>query len=161
MPMTNTESLAHERIREAMEEAREERYEEALTLFEEHLPTLTGGTLTDKRAAVGAMSFYGLCLAKVRRRYADGVKYCNISIRSNMFEPEHRYNLAVVYLERGDRRNAVETLNAGLRLRPSHTRINDVFDEIGRRRPPVLSFLSRDNPINVWLGKKLHPAGKE
>jgi len=161
MPMTSTESLAHEKIREAVDVTREERFEEALGLFEEHLPALTAGTLTDKRVAAGAMSFYGLCVAKVRRRYADGVKYCNISIRSNMFEPEHRYNLAVIFLERGDRGNAVETLNAGLRLRPNHTRINDVFDEIGRRSPPVVSFLSRNNPINIWLGKKIHPPGKD
>jgi tetratricopeptide (TPR) repeat protein len=149
------DSDVHARVKHAVELTREENYEQALEIFEEHLPSLTAGTITDKRAAAAAMSYYGLCIAMIRRKYSDAVRCCQISVNSNMFEPDHRYNLAMVFLERGDRRGAVETLNAGLRLRPNHTQIHRLFNEIGRRRPPVLPFLSRGNPLNVWLGKKL------
>ncbi len=156
--MTDTTS-AQQRIARAIELTRKEQYEEALELFDAHLPTLTSGTLEDKRVAAGALSFYGVCVAKVRRKYGEAVKYCNISVRSNMFDPDHRYNLALVYLERDDRRRAVESLSAGLKLKPGHPGINRIFDTIGRRRKPVISFLPRDNPINVWLGRKRRGKG--
>ena len=40
-----------------------------------------------------------------------------------------------------------------LRLQSNHPRINEILDNIGRRRRPVLGFLARENPINVLLGK--------
>jgi len=144
----------HEKIGEAIELTRKERFEEAIVLFEEHLPAATSGDMNDKRVAAGAVSYYGVCLAKVRRRYAEAVQYCNVSIKTNIFDPDHRYNLALVYLERDDRRAAVEALSSGLRLNPKHPRINEVFDEIGRRQKPVIPFLPRHNPVNVWLGRK-------
>jgi len=151
--MTDT-NPAHRQVTQAIELTRKEQYEEALELFDAHLSVLTSGTLEDKRIAASALSFYGLCVAKVRRKYGEAVKYCNISIRANMFEPDHRYNLALVYLERDDRKRAVESLSAGLKLKPGHPGINKIFDTIGRRQKPVLSFLPRDNPLNVWLGRR-------
>jgi len=144
----------HEKMAEAIELTRRENYHEALVIFEEHLPGLTSGSIPDKRVAAGAVSYYGVCVAKVRRKYAEAVQYCNVSIKANIFDPEHRYNLALVYLERDDRKAAVEALNSGLRLNPKHPRINRIFDEIGRRQKPAIPFLPRNNPLNVWLGRK-------
>jgi tetratricopeptide (TPR) repeat protein len=143
----------HARVREAIQLTRDEHYEEALELFEKHLPRVAGGDIAAKRLAASAFSFFGLCVAMVNRKYAQAVEYCNISLKANFLDPDHRHNLALVYLERNDRKRAVETLNAGLRLQPDNTAINVVFDRIGRRRPPVLPFLSRDNSLNVWLGR--------
>lgn len=126
----------------------------AIQVFEEQLMILSQGTIPDRRIAALAFSYYGLCVATLRRKYGEGVKYCRVSLRSNPMDPEHRTNLAMVYLERNDRAKAVETLNAGLRLDRRNRRLNYVLDTIGRRRPPVITFLSRDNPMNVWLGKK-------
>ena len=140
-------------IRDAVNLTRQEHYAKALKIFETSLPTLTQGDLQSKRLAAGAFSFYGLCVAMVNRKYSQGVEYCKVSIKSNFLDPDHRYNLAMVYLERGDRKKAVETLNAGLRVQPGSTKINSVLDIIGRRRPPVIRFLGRSNPVNIWLGK--------
>jgi len=141
-------------VQRAIQMTRREHYAEALEVFERHLPPLAQGDISDKRLAAAAFSFYGLCVAVVRRRYSEAVKYCNLSLKSNFLDPDHRYNLARVYLERNDRKRAVESLNAGLRIAPKNTQLNTIFDRIGRRRPPVLPFLSRDNPVNVWLGKR-------
>jgi len=138
-----------------------ESFEEALTLFEDSLPQLTSGGLTEKRLAAASFSYYGLCVAVVRRRYAKAVEYCNISLKRNFLDPDHRYNLAMIFLERGERKKAVETLNAGLRLQPDHTRINTIFDRIGRRRPPVIRFLARGSLLNIWLGKLLRGSTSE
>ena len=148
-----------ELIEHAIELARKESYEEALPIFEQHLPGLTGGDIGAKRLAARAFSYYGLCVAMVRRKYAEAVEYCNISLKANFLDPDHRYNLAMVYLERDDRRHAVEALNAGLRLAPNNTRLKRIFDLIGRRKPPVIGFLGRSNPVNIWLGKMLRGGG--
>lgn len=147
-----------EKVQEAVSWTRNERFEEAIDVFEDCLPTLSSdGDLQDKRFAAAAFSYYGLCVAMVRHKYADALKYCNISVKANFTEPEHRVNLALVYLERDDRKNAVENLEAGLRLQPSNKRIHKIFAEIGRRKPVMFSFLSRKNPLNVWLGRLREP----
>ena len=149
-----TERSIEGRIREAIELTKEEDYGSALELFEANLPAVSNGTYQLKRLAAYAFSFYGVCLAKVQRRYAQAVQCCEISLKHNLLDPVHHHNLALVYLERDDRAKAVETLNAGLRLDPRNRAIHKVWNEIGRRRPPVIPFLSRNNPLNIWLGKK-------
>ncbi len=147
-----------EKVQEAVSWTRNERYDEAIDVFEDCLPTLSAdGDIQDKRFAAAAFSYYGLCVAMVRHKYADALKYCNISVKANFMEPEHRINLALVFLERDDRKNAVENLEAGLRLQPSNKRIHKIFAEIGRRKPVMFSFLSRRNPLNVWLGRLREP----
>ena len=151
---TPDNTAAQEAVREAVELTRQAKVSEAIPVFEEHLSVLAEGTINDRRSAAASFSYYGLCVARVRRKYAESVKYCEISIRANPLDPEHRANLAMVYLERNDRARAVETLNSGLRLDRKNRRINSILDLIGRRRPPVIRFLSRDNPLNIWLGKR-------
>ncbi|MCG6950263.1 MAG: hypothetical protein LJE93_15220 [Acidobacteria bacterium] len=147
-----------DRIQEAVSWTRSEEYEEAIDVFEEYLPVLSAdGDLQDKRFAAAAFSYYGLCVAMVRRRYAEAIKYCNISVKANFMDPEHRTNLALVYLERDDRKNAVKNLEAGLRLQPSNKRIHKIFADIGRRKQVMFTFLSRNNPLNVWIGKLRTP----
>jgi hypothetical protein len=50
----------------------------------------------------------------------------------------------------------VESLFDGLSHDPNNKPINKILDGIGRRREPVISFLPRDNVLNVHLGKKRH-----
>ena len=148
-----------DRIQEAISWTRMEQYGDAITVFEDYLSILSSeGDLQDKRFAASAFSYYGLCVAMVRRKYAEAVKYCNVSVKANFMDPEHRINLALVYLERDDRKNAVRNLEAGLRLSPTNKRIHKIFNEIGQRKPVLLSFLSRRNPINVFLGRLREPA---
>lgn len=147
-----------DKIQEAVSWTRAEQYDDAIGVFEDYLAQLsTEGDLGEKRFAASAFSYYGLCVAMVRRKYAEAIKYCNLSVKANFMDPEHRINLALVYLERDDRKNAVKNLEAGLRLHPSNKRIRKIFKEIGRRKPVIFSFLSRDNPLNVWIGKLREP----
>ncbi len=150
---TSHEAL-HDKVREAVDWTRGEYYEKAIEVFEKYLPVLSSeGDLPDKRVAAGCFSHYGLCLAMVRHKYAEALKYCNISIKANFMEPDHRINLALIYLERDDRKMAVKNLEAGLRLQPSNKRIHRIFGELGRRQRVAVGFLNRKNPINVALGK--------
>lgn len=155
METASTERRLHAAVADAVRLTKDGNYDDALTVFEETLPLLTGGDLVDKRAAAAAFSYYGVCVAMVRRKYAEAVEYCNVSLRSNSLDPDHRANLAAVYLERNDRAKAVEVLNAGLRVDSTSPALNTLLDQLGRRSPPVVRFLPRDNPLNVWLGKRL------
>ncbi len=149
-----THGAMREKVQEAVSWTRSERFDDAIDVFEKYLPKLSAdGDLQDKRFAAAAFSYYGLCVAMVKHKYAEALKYCNISVKANFMDPEHRINLAMVYLERDDRKNAVRNLEAGLRLQPSNKRVQQIFAEIGRRKPVTFSFLSRRNPINVWLGR--------
>jgi tetratricopeptide (TPR) repeat protein len=149
-----THGAMREKIQEAVAWTRGERFDDAIVVFEKYLPKLfSDGDIQDKRFAAAAFSYYGLCVAMVKHKYAEALKYCNVSVKANFMDPEHRINLAMVYLERNDRKNAVRNLEAGLRLQPSNKRIQNIFAEIGRRKPVTFSFLSRRNPINVWLGR--------
>jgi tetratricopeptide (TPR) repeat protein len=145
---------AYDQIDKAVELTRQRRYAEALAIFEKILPQLSSHDVSDKRVLTGSSSFYGLCVAMVRRHYAEAVQYCNLSLKSQFMDPDHRTNLALVYLERSDRASAIENLQAGLRIQPNNQRIHSILNDIGTRRPPVLGFLSRNNPLNVWLGRR-------
>jgi tetratricopeptide (TPR) repeat protein len=147
------QETVHRKVQHAVRLAREGAYPEALLLFEMYLPLLSSGDDQEMRLLTEASSFCGLCLAMEKHRYADALDYCNISLKRDIMNPDHRANVALVYLERGDRRHAIQHLHEGLRLQANNGRINDILDAIGRRRPPVLGFLARDNPINVVLGR--------
>jgi tetratricopeptide (TPR) repeat protein len=148
-----SQETVHRKVQHAVRLARERNYGDALLLFEMYLPLLSFNDEHEKRLLTEASSFCGLCLAMEKHRYAEALEYCNISLKRDIMDPDHQANVALVYLERGDRRHAVTHLHEGLRLQSNHPRINEILDDIGRRRQPVLGFLARDNPINVVLGK--------
>jgi tetratricopeptide (TPR) repeat protein len=141
-------------VERAIDLTKDGRYSDALEIFEQLLPQLSSQDVNDKRVLSNSSSFYGLCVAMVRRRYAEAVQYCNLSLKSQFMDPEHLANLALVYLERNDRASAIENLHKGLRIQPKHPRINKILDDIGRRKPPPITFLSRSNPLNIWFGKR-------
>jgi hypothetical protein len=44
----------------------------------------------------------------------------------------------------------------GLKVEPDHGQLLELQHELGLRKRPVLSFLSRSNPINSLLGRIRH-----
>lgn len=152
-PIKLSQETIHRKVQHAVRLAREGDYPDALLLFEMYLPLLSSNADDEMQLLTEASSFCGLCLAIERHRYADALEYCNISLRRDIMNPDHRANAALIYLARGDRKHAIQHLHEGLRLQANHARINTILDDIGRRRPPVLGFLARENLINVLLGK--------
>jgi hypothetical protein len=61
--------------------------------------------------------------------------------------------MAKIYLLAESRRKAYEELERGLALAPSHPDLKRLQRDMGVRQRPVIGFLSRDNPLNVKLGK--------
>jgi len=147
-------ATVYRRIKYAVRLTQDEKYAEALRLFEMYLPLLSKGADEEKRLLTRSSSYCGVCLAVERHRIIEALEYCQISLNGDLPDPEHHVNVALVYMQRKDRRMAVKHLYAGLELQPKHTRSLMVMYAIGRRHRPVIPFLSRSNRINVWLGKR-------
>jgi tetratricopeptide (TPR) repeat protein len=158
--MTDSENPSKKEMVQAVADAialtRAENYDEAVVAFEAFLPKLSAGTDDDKRLAASAFSFYGLCFAEVRKQYLDAKKYCELSLKVHPKDPDHYENLGRIHLLAQSRKGAVDALFDGLQYDPNHKGINELLNLIGRRRDPVISFLPRDNVLNVYLGKRRH-----
>ena len=99
------------------------------------------------------LSSYGLCLALHKGRIKEAAEFCWLGVEKDHFNPDAYYNMARVWMAGRSRRKAVEALEKGLALDPRHPGLQRLRAEFGSRRPPVISFLHRDNPLNVSLGK--------
>jgi tetratricopeptide (TPR) repeat protein len=143
-------------VTEAALLTRVENYDDAVKIFEEHLPQLSSGSDKEKIVAASVFSYYGLCIAALRKQYSDGIKYCQLSLKVQSSNPEHYENQAKIHLLARSRARAVDALFEGLSYDPDNKPINNILDNIGRRREPVISFLPRENILNVYFGKKRH-----
>ena len=104
-------------------------------------------------------SFYayaGFGVARYQRQLAEGERMCRHAVRLDPSDPAHYLMLAEVRLLRRNRKAAVEALLKGLRIDPNHAPLRRLQRRIGFRRPPVLSFWSRDHPLNWFLGQLRH-----
>ena len=106
------------------------------------------------------LSWYGLCLTLERRRSHDGIYFCREATAKERYNPDLHYNLARACMAAGRRREANDAIDAGLQLHPEHVGILKLRTDLGTRRRPVLPFLSRDNGLNVLLGKLTHGGGR-
>ena len=137
-----------------------------LTKTEEYLAALTefmevyGGedpppaSMSSKTAT--GLSFFGLCLALVQKKYKPAIELCKRAIELQFYNGDHYANLARVYTAAGNRKKALETAESGLRLLPDHEALRDVRRSLGVRSRPPVPFLDRSNPINVSLGQARH-----
>lgn len=103
-------------------------------------------------------SYLGYCIAKERGQVKKGSELCLAALK---LEPEswvHYLNLAKVHLIAGQKSEALRVLREAMAVGGSGE-IVALFQELGTRKPPVLSFLSRDNPLNKGLGMVLSRMG--
>ncbi len=102
-----------------------------------------------------AKSFLGYLTAVFQKRTYQGLEMCLQAIKMEDEEPLLYLNLARVYLLMNDRYHAVQAIQQGLKFRhsPFRTNLINFYKMIGIRRKPPITFLHRDNPLNVILGK--------
>jgi tetratricopeptide (TPR) repeat protein len=86
------------------------------------------------------MSFTGVAMARSEKQFAFALELCETALRLKRNEVQLHLNLALLKLERAA---ASFGGHAGLQ----RARLN-----LGSRRPPVLSVVSRDNVLNKKLG---------
>ncbi len=102
------------------------------------------------------MSWYGVTLVLVERNSNLGMVLCDEALRTAGPDPELLLNQARVHVSLRQRERSVRAIVRGLELWPEDARLVAARDALGIRRPPVISFLSRDNPLNRILGRVRH-----
>lgn len=104
-----------------------------------------------------AYSYLGYGMAKYHKKVADGVRLCRYAIKIEFYQTENYVNLArTCMLSATYRREAFEAVREGLKVDPDCIELHDLQTALGRRKPPVLPFLSRSNGLNRFLGSVRH-----
>ncbi|HET7435368.1 MAG TPA: hypothetical protein VFN10_11735 [Thermoanaerobaculia bacterium] len=142
-------------IDEAIDAARDHDYLRALTMFIDIYGTEDSPPLRTPKDARG-LSYFGLCLALVQKKFKPAIDLCRRAVDLEFYNGDHYANLVRVYAAAGNRKKAIETAEAGLKLVPEHDGILRARKELGVRSRPSLPFLDRSHPINVSLGQARH-----
>lgn len=106
------------------------------------------------RNSPATWSYLAFCLAKERRQFEQAVRLCQEAIHKDPHSSDHYLNLGRVHFLAGRRSEAIHVFRQGL-LYEANAHIEAELRRIGLRKPPVVSFLRRDHPINKYLGKFL------
>jgi len=127
--------------------------------WREGLPALAH--IAEQETRPGALpalvySYLGYGIALRQQRFSDGLKLCQHAVKMEFYQAENYLNLARTQVLAGHRRGAVRAVADGLKVEPDNRELLEVQHELGLRRRPVLSFLSRSNPINSLLGRIRH-----
>ncbi|CAH2031519.1 hypothetical protein [Trichlorobacter ammonificans] len=96
-------------------------------------------------------SLYGYSMAKERGHLTRGLELCTTAIAREPDYPQHYFYLAQLHLVAARREEALQALRQGMSLGGTPA-IARLLEEIGTRKPSVFPFLSRDNPLNKYLG---------
>ncbi len=142
-------------IEEAIEASKREDYLRGLTLFMEGFGSEQAPTINSPKDA-SALSYFGLCVALMQKDYKSAIELCKRAINLEFYNGDHYANLSRVYTAAGNRKKAIETAEAGLKLLAEHTRLIAIRKELGLRSRPSVPFLEREHPINVSLGQARH-----
>ncbi len=101
-------------------------------------------------------SWFGLTLVLVEKNSNLGVMLVDEAVRRGGADPEFVINQSRVSIALGQRVRAVRALERGLVAHPGQSDLDRERTALGRRRPPVIRFLSRGNPLNRMLGRLRH-----
>src|SRR5277367_6908584 len=102
------------------------------------------------------MSYLGVALARSEKKWGEAESLCDSAVRMKRNQAQLYLNLAEVYATAGRREDAVEALQSGLKFARRDVRLTIAMNRLAERRPPVLTFLTRQNPINRQLGMIRH-----
>jgi tetratricopeptide (TPR) repeat protein len=150
----SSEAATVRTIQQAIDATREGRYEVALKIFNKVYASGMEELNPAKRSKfVEGFSYYGVVLAVTQQRFRQAVDFCRKACDLQFYNGEHFANLARVYIAAGMRKKAVETLESAIKSLPTDEALIRFRHQIGVRSRPPIPFLSRDNPLNVALGK--------
>jgi tetratricopeptide (TPR) repeat protein len=111
------------------------------------------------------LSHSGYLVATVERRPKEGYSSCEKAIKiiaksasddKDYFYPIFYLNLGEAYLAGRQKKAALDAFYSGLKYDAKHKELLARVRRLGLRRPPVIRFLDRGNPLNKYLGKIRH-----
>lgn len=99
------------------------------------------------------LAYLSVCVAARARQFAKAEKLAQSIIRDNPGDAIARFALGMVYLQAERRRVAFECFATARDLAGGDPYLQGQLDRAEPRRQPVLTFLSRNHPLNIWLGR--------
>src|SRR5208337_628702 len=96
-------------------------------------------------------SYYALCIAKERGQVKRAIKLCEDALQKDGENSAHYLNLGKILLQAGNHDDAIMVFRGGLKYL-NNLPIIEELNKLATRKPPVISFLNRNNPINKFLG---------
>lgn len=96
-------------------------------------------------------SSLAFCMARERGQIKTGRRICEELVETDPANLFHYLNLGRILLLDGDRRAAIQAFRNGIEISP-HPQIIAELNALGIRKPQVIGFLHRDNPVNKYLG---------
>jgi Flp pilus assembly protein TadD len=102
------------------------------------------------------ISFLGVSMARSQGQWGAAVELCKTAVNLKRNDVQLYLNLAEAYVSAGRRDIAVQTLDTASRCCGADKRIARMRGKLGKRRPPVLSFLPRTSFLNRGLGILRH-----
>lgn len=109
------------------------------------------------------MSYDGYLVAVAERKISEGIRTCRAAIQrlrdsrssdTMLLLPFMYLNLGRVYMRNGKRMEAMDAFQEGLKYDSMNAELLKEMKVFGVRKKKAISFLSRDNPINVFFGKR-------
>lgn len=115
----------------------------------------------DRRGVAGELpslyyAYLGYGVARYQGQKRQGLRLCRHALERELYQPESYQYLARTHLLLGDRRSALDVVERGLEVDPSHPDLLALRVELGRRQSPMVPFLSRANALNRALGRLRH-----
>lgn len=98
-------------------------------------------------------SYLGLCMVLRNQEVKRGLSLCRQAAEEEFFNAQMWINLGRAEMKAGHRWRAHKALVRARALAPEKVDTLRELQRLGMRRPPFFAFLSRDNWLNVWLGK--------
>jgi tetratricopeptide (TPR) repeat protein len=111
-----------------------------------------------REASPVAASYLGYCLAREQRQMQKALNLCADAIRREPGNSLHYLNLGRIYLAAGQKPRAIHAWRKGLKL-DRNPRIQTAIRQLGVRKPPPISALDRQHPLNKYLGLILTKVG--
>lgn len=119
------------------------------------LKTLFHSDQIDERDPYFLSGYYWL-MSQIPGQEARALKNLQDLATSNPSVPLVQLNYARVLMSHGNKSEGVRLLRRLARSESLQEQVQDILEWLGVRRTPVVSFLSRSNPINHALGKIRH-----
>lgn len=146
--MSKSEAEAH--FQRGLTLMKEGNYQEASGYFREAIRRDRSQDLFEKEAKY--LSYYGLCLALGEGKVAEGLNFCKKAIEEDVFQPYFYLHLGKVYLKKGSKRKAIKAFRQGLEFDKGNEQIKSELEQLGARKMPFFPFLSRNHPLNKYIG---------
>ncbi len=112
----------------------------------------------DRTSNPEVTSYLAYCLAKERGQFQRALDLCREALEKEPSNAVHYLNLGRVYLAAGRRKNAVHIFRKALRVGRNRNIVEEL-ERLGLRKAQPVPFLTRDNPLNKYMGKLLSRMG--